>query len=70
MEVRRLNDKIRSIRAEQIYQRQQEEQFRDLSEEINEKVVWWSLLQAAVIVGSAVFQLFHLRGFFKSKKLM
>eukprot|EP00494_Astrolonche_serrata_P005307 UN05323 len=50
VEVRRLNDKIRTIRAEQLYQKKQEEEFRDLSELINEKVVWWSLVQAGVIV--------------------
>merc|ERR1719266_1156964 len=40
VEVRRLNDKIRTIRQEQLFQRQEEEKFRDLSEEINENVVW------------------------------
>ena len=68
--MRRLNDKIRTIRQEQLFQRQQEEDFRDLSETINEKVMWWSLLQAGVIVGSAIFQVWHLRGFFKTKKVI
>ena len=69
VEVRKLNDKIRSIRAEQDYQRAREERFRDTSESTNSRVLWWSVIQTLVLLLAGGYQLFNLKGFFKSKKL-
>merc|ERR1712244_157425 len=68
VELRRLNDKIRAIRNEQQYQKQREEEFRDTSENTNWKVVVWSVVQTVVLVLCGLFQIWHLKQFFTSKK--
>eukprot|EP01083_Nonionella_stella_P011978 33976_1 len=68
VELRRLNDKIRAIRNEQQYQKQREEQFRDTSETTNWKVVVWSVVQTIILVLCGLFQIWHLKQFFTSKK--
>merc|ERR1712154_26398 len=70
VELRRLNDKIRAIRNEQQYQKQREEDFRDTSESTNSKVVWLSIVQTIILLGCGAFQIWHLRQFFTSKKLV
>ena len=70
MELRRLIDKIRSIRNEQSYQKKREEEFRDTSESTNGKIIWWSLLQTGVLVLCGIFQIWHLKRFFTTKKLV
>lgn len=64
-----MNDKIRSIRAEQDYQRMREERFRDTSESTNARVMWWSIIQTVVLLITGLYSLSNLKGFFKSKKL-
>jgi len=70
VELRRLNDKIRAIRNEQQYQKQREEEFRDTSESTNYKVVIWSIIQTVVLIACGLFQIWHLKSFFTSKKLV
>ncbi|ETO15189.1 hypothetical protein RFI_22174 [Reticulomyxa filosa] len=76
VELRRLNDKIRAIRNEQAYQKvcdiyiKREEEFRDTSESTNSKIVWWSLINTAILVGCGLFQIWHLKRFFSAKKLV
>jgi len=69
VEVRKLNDRVRAIRAEQDYQKSREEEFRNTSESTNSRVMWWSVIQTLVLVASGVWQIFSLKGFFKQKKL-
>lgn len=69
VEIRKLNDKIRGIRAEQDYQKKREEVFRDISESTNARVMWWSLAQTAVLLISGLWQMSRLKVFFKQKKL-
>jgi p24 family protein alpha len=63
VQVRRLNDRVRSIRKEQTYQRTREEQHRDTSESTNSRVMWWSLIQTTLLTLSGVWQVFHLKSF-------
>eukprot|EP00484_Ammonia_sp_Unknown_P030223 CAMPEP_0197030156 /NCGR_PEP_ID=MMETSP1384-20130603/9440_1 /TAXON_ID=29189 /ORGANISM="Ammonia sp." /LENGTH=209 /DNA_ID=CAMNT_0042459447 /DNA_START=164 /DNA_END=793 /DNA_ORIENTATION=+ len=70
VELRRLNDKIRAIRNEQQYQKQREEEFRNTSENTNYKVVVWSIIQTVVLIACGLFQIWHLKQFFTSKKLV
>eukprot|EP01086_Lenisia_limosa_P010226 TRINITY_DN34293_c0_g1_i1.p1 TRINITY_DN34293_c0_g1~~TRINITY_DN34293_c0_g1_i1.p1 ORF type:complete len:217 (+),score=57.21 TRINITY_DN34293_c0_g1_i1:43-693(+) len=67
---RRINDRLTGIQAELSYQKDRETSFRNTSESTNSRVMWWSALQLIVVGGSAVFQVFHLKGFFKNRKLM
>jgi hypothetical protein len=68
--LRKLNDRVRLIRAEQDYQRRREYAFRDTSEVTNERVLWWSIAQIAVLLLTAAWQMRYLRGFFSGKKLV
>jgi hypothetical protein len=70
VELRRLNDKIRDISKEQSYQREREVAFRDTSESTNARVLGWSLAQTVVMVVSAVWQILHLKAFFRHKKVV
>jgi len=70
IKIRRLTDRIRDIRSEQNYQRGREATFRDTSESTNTRVVWWSILQTAILVGAGLWQISHLKHFFKTKKLV
>jgi len=68
--VRRLNDRIRDIRSEQSYQRNREAMFRNTSESTNARVMWWSIIQTLILVGTGLWQITHLKNFFKTKKLV
>lgn len=55
---------------EQAYQKDREVAFRRTSESTHARVQWWSLLQTAVLLSSGVWQIMHLKSFFKSKKVV
>lgn len=59
--VRDLNDKLRDVRKEQQFQREREAEFRDASEKTNFRVIFWSILQALVLLATCVWQATHLR---------
>jgi hypothetical protein len=44
-----------------------ERSHRNTSESTNARVLWWSILEAVVLVLLAVFQVFYLRQFFEQK---
>jgi len=68
--VRKLNDQVRNIRKQQAYQKAREIQWRDLSEVANTRVMWWSLIVCFICVAIGVWQIYHLKSFFKAKKLV
>jgi len=68
--VRKLNDKIRDMRAEQAYQRTREATFRNTSESTNARVMWWSVIQTLILVGTALWQISHLKHYFHTKKIV
>jgi len=70
LQIRKLNDKIQSIRAEQNYQRGREAVFRNTTESTNSRVVWWSIIQTIILLASGFWQISHLKSFFKAKKLV
>lgn len=70
VEIRKLLDKVRSVRAEQSYQKSREVEFRDTSESTNSRVMWWAILQVIILVVSGVYQNQHLQSFFRKKKLV
>lgn len=59
--VRDLNSKLEDIRREQQYQREREEDYRDLSEVTNSRAVWYSVAQIIVLVATCAWQLRHLK---------
>lgn len=70
VEIRKLNDRMRSIRNEQNYQKLREVEFRDTSESTNSRVMGWSFLQTIVLIASSAAQVYLLRQFFRKKKLV
>jgi len=69
VEIRKLNDKVRGVRAEQNYQKSREEEFRNTSESTNSRVMWYSIAETAVLLISGYWQINRLKSFFRQKKL-
>lgn len=67
--VRALNEKVADIQREQRYMREVEATFRDASEKTNSRAVWWSIVQIAVLVGAAAWQMRYLKVYFEDKRL-
>ncbi|KZT56901.1 membrane protein [Calocera cornea HHB12733] len=67
--VRDLNFKLQDIRREQQFQREREAAFRDLSEQVNSRAVWYCTVQIVVLFVTCAWQLRHLRRFFEDKKI-
>eukprot|EP01147_Barroeca_monosierra_P005137 gene5137-6999_t len=65
-----LISQVKQISNEQAYQRTREATFRELSESTNQRVLWWSIAQATVLLLTAFWQVRHLKGFFEAKKLV
>merc|ERR1712146_779905 len=65
-----LISQVKQIANEQAYQRTREAAFREISESTNQRVLWWSIAQALVLVVTAVWQMRHLKSFFEAKKLV
>ncbi|PPQ65480.1 hypothetical protein CVT26_000120 [Gymnopilus dilepis] len=66
--VRDLNQKLEDIRREQQYQREREEDYRNLSEATNARAVWYSIAQITVLLATCAWQLRHLKRFFEDRK--
>lgn len=70
VEMRKVEGAIREIYAEMLQLQQREQEMRDLNEETNTRVAWFSIFSLAVCVASAGFQLLYLKKFFQRKKLL
>eukprot|EP00775_Hariotina_reticulata_P012968 gene12968-13097_t len=70
VEMRKVEGQIREIYAEMLQLQQREQEMRDLNEETNTRVAWFSIVSLAVCVASAGFQLIYLKKFFQRKKLL
>ncbi|KAA0204058.1 hypothetical protein HAZT_HAZT006470 [Hyalella azteca] len=70
LRVRQLLDQVEQITKEQNYQRYREERFRMTSESTNQRVLWWSIGQVAILVIMGFWQMRHLKSFFEAKKLV
>ncbi|ORY92372.1 emp24/gp25L/p24 family/GOLD-domain-containing protein [Syncephalastrum racemosum] len=68
--IHELNQRVQDIRREQQSQREREAEFRDQSELTNSRVVWWTLLQIAVLGAICLWQMQHYKNFFVAKKLV
>jgi len=68
--IRNLIARFESIYAENEYERKQEHKFRDYSESANSAVVTMNLIEIVLIFLVALFQIYHLRNYFKQQKLI
>lgn len=69
-EIEELDSKVDVILKDIAYSREQEKHFRDQGERINSRIMWWSLFQTLLLLLSGVWQIIHLKNFFRAKKLV
>ncbi|CAI4062570.1 hypothetical protein N7582_002167 [Saccharomyces uvarum] len=65
-----LNSKIMEIRREQQLVREREESFRDISESVNTRAMWWIVIQVILLILICVWQMKSLRSFFVKQKVL
>jgi hypothetical protein len=63
-------DRLAEIIKAQDYARQKEALYKDESEYINSRIIWFTLFQALVILVSGVWQIVSLRRYFVTRKLL
>jgi hypothetical protein len=69
-EIEDLIDTIAAIKDEQEYIVMRERQHRDTAESTNARVMWWAILQIAILIASAVIQVTYLQRFFEVKRVV
>ncbi|PVU93153.1 hypothetical protein BB559_003402 [Furculomyces boomerangus] len=65
-----LNNKIKVIRKEQLFQRERESLFNKTNVSITRRILFWAVMQIILICAVCYWQLRHLRRFFEAKKLV
>lgn len=70
VEMRIIEQMLKGIVDEMEYLKEREIRMRDTNESTNERVQWLSLLSMSFLVASGMWQLYYLKRFFQSKKLM
>jgi hypothetical protein len=65
-----MRDRLTEIIKAQDYARQKEALYKDESENINSRIIWFTLFQALVILVSGVWQIVSLRRYFVTRKLL
>lgn len=68
--LRHLIAQMMYITKQQEYQREKEEEFRQISENINNKVLWWAVMQTTLLLSVGFWQMKRLKDFFIAKKLV
>jgi hypothetical protein len=70
LDVRRLNDMLDMTLNEADYQKHKEVEYHSETESMNTAALWWPMLQIGILVLMGIFQVSHLKSFFKSNKLI
>jgi len=70
VELRKLEDQMIELNQMMTYMRGREAQMRDTNESTNARVLWLSIISMSVLVGLGLWQIFYLKRYFKSKKLI
>ncbi|XP_023655725.1 transmembrane emp24 domain-containing protein 11 [Paramormyrops kingsleyae] len=68
--LRHLIDQVLYIGKQQDFQREREEMFRQMSEDTNGKVLWWAVVQTAILLTVGFWQVKRLKDFLIEKKLV
>jgi hypothetical protein len=68
--LKNMNGLLSEIRKEQYNHRSREAEFRDQAEALNSSINYWVLLQLVSMIGLGVWQMHHMRHFFRTKKLV
>lgn len=65
-----INGRLVDIAKQQEYSREKEALFKDESEFVNRRVMYFTVFQTVAILLSGIWQIVSLRGFFKAKKIL
>ncbi|CCD27075.1 Erp1p NDAI_0J01830 [Naumovozyma dairenensis CBS 421] len=65
-----LNAKVLEIRREQQLMREREAAFRDVSESVNSRAMWWTIIQVIALGLTCFWQMRHLSTFFIKQKVL
>jgi len=68
--IRRLNDRVADVLRTQAYFNSREQNFRDASESVNARAMWFSFIQTIILLASGIWQVNHLKNFFRQKKIV
>ncbi|KAF6171804.1 hypothetical protein GIB67_007325 [Kingdonia uniflora] len=70
IELKKLEDVVKSIHDEMFYLREREEEMQELNRSTNSKMAWFGFLSLVICLSVAGMQLWHLKTFFERKKLL
>jgi hypothetical protein len=70
LELRNLETVLEYMTVEMTGLRERESQMRNTNESTNSRVKWFNLFSISVLICSGVWQVFYLKKFFKSKKII
>ena len=70
LDIRKLNDMMDLAINEADYQKYKEMEYHDETEAMNAATLWWPVAQIGILVLIGVFQVRHLKHFFKTNKLI
>ncbi|KAF4354588.1 hypothetical protein CsatB_007838 [Cannabis sativa] len=70
LELRKLEGIVDSIRENLVYLKNREAEMREVSEKTNARVAWFSIMSLGVCIFVSGLQLWHLKRFFRKKKLI
>jgi len=66
-EIRDLSNGLQTVKDEQEYIVVREKVHRNTAESTNDRVKWWSIIQALVLISVCAWQIYYLRSFFEVK---
>lgn len=67
--VNNLNERLGEVIKQQEYSREKEAMFKDESEDINSRIMFFTIFQTIIILVSGFWQIWSLRRFFLSRKI-
>ena len=70
LDIRKLNDMMDLAIMEADYQKYKEMEYHEDTEKMNAATLWWPVAQIGILVLIGVFQVRHLKSFFKTNKLI
>ncbi|GMH00258.1 hypothetical protein Nepgr_002097 [Nepenthes gracilis] len=69
-ELRRLEGVVEAIHENLVYMKRREAEMREVSEKTNARVAWFSIMSVGICISVSVMQLWHLKRYFRKKKLI
>lgn len=70
LELRKLEGAVEAIHENLLYLKSREAEMRTVSEHTNSRVAWYSIMSLGVCIAVSVLQLWHLKRYFRKKKLI